>query len=194
MEPAILWHSRVAMRVLTSSIFVFTGCLSLSSGGPDDEATVEATDTAGTPDVETTTTDRAATSGDPDTDSGNSMPASESDGTDTTDGESTDGDPLPEAENVRNLATKDGNVLLFNCHISGTPGESILFTDNESHLPDQFAKLLFHMSSPLPEGLLEAAQREDFNVSAQSRGFAFNADLVELIRFLDIGTRPSNMR
>jgi hypothetical protein len=31
-------------------------------------------------------------------------------------------------------------------------------------------------------------------VGAQPRGFGFNADLVELIRFLDIGTRPSNLR
>ena len=33
-----------------------------------------------------------------------------------TDGESQDGDPIPYADAVRNLATTDGNVLLFNCH------------------------------------------------------------------------------
>ena len=27
-----------------------------------------------------------------------------------------------------------------------------------------------------------------------SRGFAFNADLVQLIQFLDIGTRAANLR
>jgi len=27
-----------------------------------------------------------------------------------------------------------------------------------------------------------------------ARGFAFNADMIELIRFLDIGTRSSTMR
>ena len=35
-----------------------------------------------------------------------------------TDGESQDGDPMPYAESVRQLATSDGNVLLFNCHLS----------------------------------------------------------------------------
>ena len=50
------------------------------------------------------------------------------------------------------------------------------------------------MSSILPEGIRDGAQREGFPVSEASRGFAFNADLVELIRFLDIGTRPSNLR
>ena len=111
-----------------------------------------------------------------------------------TDGESTDGDPTTDASNIRSLATQDGNVLLFNCHISGTAGESILFADAEEGLPDQFAKLLFNMSSVLPPSIRECAQREGFRVSDNTRGFAFNADLVELIRFLDIGTRPSNLR
>jgi hypothetical protein len=70
----------------------------------------------------------------------------------------------------------------------------VLFADAEEGLPDQFAKLLYSMSSVLPEGIRDGAQREGFPVSENSRGFAFNADLVELIRFLDIGTRPSNLR
>jgi uncharacterized protein YegL len=111
-----------------------------------------------------------------------------------TDGESTDGDPSTDAANLRALSTQDGNLLLFNCHISGTAGESVLFADAEEGLPDQYAKLLFSMSSVLPPGIRESAQREGFRVSDTSRGFAFNADLVELIRFLDIGTRPSNLR
>jgi len=111
-----------------------------------------------------------------------------------TDGESTDGDPSADAESVRALATQDGNVMLFNCHISSAQGASVLFADAEEGLPDQFAKLLFAMSSVLPSAIRESAQREGFEVSENSRGFAFNADLVELIRFLDIGTRPSNLR
>jgi len=37
-------------------------------------------------------------------------------------------------------------------------------------------------------------QQEGINVSENTRGFAFQADLVTLIKFLDIGTRPSNLR
>lgn len=111
-----------------------------------------------------------------------------------TDGESTDGDPSADAASLRALSTQDGHALLLNCHISGTAGESILFADSEEGLPDQFAKLLFSMSSVLPPAIRESAQREGFRVTENSRGFAFNADLVELIRFLDIGTRPSNLR
>jgi hypothetical protein len=111
-----------------------------------------------------------------------------------TDGESTDGDPSVDAQSVRALETQDGNALLFNCHISGAAGESVLFADSNEGLPDEFAKLLFGMSSPLPEQIRDSAAREGFNVTDNTRGFAFNADLVELIRFLDIGTRPSNLR
>lgn len=111
-----------------------------------------------------------------------------------TDGESTDGDPTADSERLRGLHTEDGNVLLFNCHISSNNSPSVLFADVEEGLPDQFAKMLFNMSSILPDNIRDGAQREGFDVSEQSRGFAFNADLVELIRFLDIGTRPSNLR
>lgn len=111
-----------------------------------------------------------------------------------TDGEATDGDPLPECERIKTLATDDGNVLLFNCHISSLAGSPIVYPDSEAGLPDQYAQLLFRMSSVLPSGLLAAAQAEGFVVGAQARGFVFNADLVDLIRFLDIGTRSSNLR
>src|SRR5207344_60719 len=96
-----------------------------------------------------------------------------------------------DAASVRALETQDGNALLFNCHISGMHGDSVLFSDAPEGLPDDFAKLLFGMSSPLPEPIRDSAAREGFEVSHHTRGFAFNADLVELIRFLDIGTRPS---
>jgi hypothetical protein len=53
---------------------------------------------------------------------------------------------------------------------------------------------LFALSSPLPDNISASAQAEGYPIGPGARGFAFNADLVELIRFLDIGTRPSNLR
>jgi len=73
-------------------------------------------------------------------------------------------------------------------------GSPIVYPDSEAGLPDQYAQLLCRMSSVLPPGLLASAQAEGFVVDAQARGFAFNADLVDLIRFLDIGTRHGNLR
>jgi hypothetical protein len=111
-----------------------------------------------------------------------------------TDGEATDTGPVPQAEALRSLATFDGNVLLFNCHISNRPVPPVIFPDNDADLADDLARTLFHVSSPLPPTLIEMARSENVNMGEHARGFAFNADLVELIRFLDIGTRSSNLR
>jgi hypothetical protein len=111
-----------------------------------------------------------------------------------TDGESTDGNPTAAAQALRDLKSSDGNVLLFNVHLSTISSAPFEFPRSDSELPDQFAKQLFGMSSPLPEYLLNAAKQEGYNVSEGSRGFVFNADIVAVIRFLDIGTRPSNLR
>lgn len=111
-----------------------------------------------------------------------------------TDGESTDGDPSSIAQDITNLKSSDGEVLLFNVHLSSLEGTAIQFPDSEANLPDQYAKLLFQMSSVLPSSIKETASQADFRVSAGSRGFVFNADMVALINFLDIGTRPSNLR
>lgn len=108
-----------------------------------------------------------------------------------TDGEATDGDPELHAQKIKELKTSDGNVLLYNCHISTINAQPIVFVDSDSGLPDEYAKLLFRMSSTLPPLFRESASAEGFNLGQNSRGFAFNADLVSLIRFLDIGTRPS---
>ena len=106
-----------------------------------------------------------------------------------TDGKPTDGDPREAAEELRALASKDGNVLLFNAHLSDKQNRPIEFPSEEAGLPDDFARLLFHMSSELPPKLVEAARAEQFPMGRRARGFVFNADLVAVIRFLDIGTR-----
>jgi hypothetical protein len=111
-----------------------------------------------------------------------------------TDGEATDGDPLPAAETIQSLSSNDGNILLFNIHISSQKAAPIEFPDNEGTLPDQFAKLLFKMSSILPSYMQAMARQEGIQATEATRGFVFNADMVAVIKFLDIGTRPSNLR
>ena len=108
-----------------------------------------------------------------------------------TDGESTDGDPLPSAKALCDLKSADGNVLLFNAHISDSPANPVEFPASEGGLPDNFAARLFSMSSQLPPRLLEAARGDGFAARDGARGFVFNADLVSVIRFLDIGTRAA---
>lgn len=111
-----------------------------------------------------------------------------------TDGESTDGEPTAPAEKLKALATDDGNALLFNVHLSSQRATPIEFPDDATQLPDKYAQLLFDISSPLPSHMRSAAAAEGYAVTDGSRGFVFNADIVSVIRFLDIGTRPSNLR
>jgi hypothetical protein len=106
-----------------------------------------------------------------------------------TDGKPTDGDPREPAEALRGLASRDGNVLLINAHLSDKPVPPIEYPADEAGLPDGFARLLFRMSSELPPQLWEAARGAGLPVAPHARGFVFNADLVAVIRFLDIGTR-----
>jgi hypothetical protein len=112
------------------------------------------------------------------------------------DGEATDGDPEGPAQNLRELASEDGAVLLFNAHISPSSEKTIEFPDGEAALPDEYARRLFRMSSRLPPAMQNAARQAGLNVTAESRGFVFNADLDSVVRFLDIGTRvdPKNLR
>ena len=111
-----------------------------------------------------------------------------------TDGESTDGDPLPAAERLRALSSSDGPILLFNAHLSSDRSAPVEFPDDDAGLPDEYARLLFSMSSPLPPYMRNFAEQEGFRVSDSTRGFVFNADIVSVIRFLDIGTRASDLR
>jgi len=111
-----------------------------------------------------------------------------------TDGEATDGNPLPLVKALRELSTQDGNVLLFNIHLSAKPEAPISYPETGAGLPDEYARQLFEMSSPLPPHIREAARSEGYDIGPQSHGFVFNADLVEVIKFLDIGTRPKGLR
>jgi uncharacterized protein YegL len=106
-----------------------------------------------------------------------------------TDGQPTDGDPHEAARQLQRLASADGNVLLFNAHLSDKPNNPVEFPADESGLPDDYARLLFQMSSELPPQLLEAARSAGYPAGPRCRGFVFNADLVAVIRFLDVGTR-----
>jgi len=111
-----------------------------------------------------------------------------------TDGEATDGDPRQDAAAIRQLESGDGRVLLFNIHISSQRAAPIEFPATPAGLPDRFAEQLFEMSSELPPHMVSVARQDGLPVGDGSRGFAFQADMVALIRFLDIGTRPSGLR
>lgn len=107
------------------------------------------------------------------------------------DGESQDGDPIPYADAVKGLATSDGNVLLFNCHLSMSAGNQVAFPSTPDGMPDPLAEVLFNMSSVLPEPFYQSAVAEGMPLQPGARGMAFNADMVVLVKFLDMGTRAA---
>jgi hypothetical protein len=111
-----------------------------------------------------------------------------------TDGESTDGDPEELATHLRMVRTNDGEILLFNLHVSTSGATPIKFPSSEMELSDKYSKLLFRMSSNLPQHLINYATEKGFSVGRESRGFVFKAEASEIVDFFDIGTRASQLR
>ncbi len=107
-----------------------------------------------------------------------------------TDGESAEEGELNEyADAIKDLETDDGNVLLFNCHLSKAQAESVMFPVSDELLPDDLARKLFQMSSVFPEEMRAIAVADGFDVAPGARGMAFNADMACLLNFLDFGTK-----
>ena len=111
-----------------------------------------------------------------------------------TDGESTDGDPEILGQKLQLIKTLDGESLIFNLHLSSRSSNPIKFSSNEDELPNDFAKMLFRMSSKLPNHLIQFAREKGYSVDNDAKGFMFNADAIDIVDFFDIGTRASQMR
>ena len=111
-----------------------------------------------------------------------------------TDGESTDGDPVADAKALCSLGSEDGATLLFNIHLSSAAGNAIELPASSEGLPDQFAKQLYEMSSVLTPFMVSRAKEMGLPAGDGARGFVFNAQPMQVIQFLDIGTRPANLR
>ena len=113
-----------------------------------------------------------------------------------TDGEATDGDPRAALEKLTLLGTEDGNVLLFNVHLSANENAAaISFPGPTVRLPDEYAQLLFDTASPLPSFFCAVASDEySLKVDDGAKAFVLNADVKLAVEALEIGTRPANLR
>ena len=72
-------------------------------------------------------------------------------------------------------------------------GKKVVYFNLKKDKPseDELAKVLFNMSSVLPEMFYRNAVAEGIPLQPGARGMAFNADLVVLVKFLDMGTRAA---
>ena len=112
-----------------------------------------------------------------------------------TDGESTDGNPTSRLQELTDLSTSDGSVMLFNIHLSAKKNaEPVSFSDSPDDLPDAYSKMLFETASPLTPTMRALAKEHGFETSEDSHCFVLNGDLVLLVQAIDIGTRPSNVQ
>ncbi len=97
------------------------------------------------------------------------------------------------ANKVQALNTKDGHVLVLNCHIS-SEGQPLLFPLKSEELPDsKYASVLYEMSSVMPEvfGRDISNIRNDADVLPGYRGMGYNASMDALFNLIDIGTSGS---
>ncbi len=112
-----------------------------------------------------------------------------------TDGESTDGNPTEFLQDLTSLSTSDGNVMLFNIHLSAKQNvEPVSFVDSPDGLPDEYSKMLFETASQLAPSMRSLAKEHGFDTSEDSCCFVLNGDLVLLVQAIDIGTRPSSVQ
>jgi len=99
-------------------------------------------------------------------------------------GEPTDGDPIGPTQELMNLKTRDGNVLVLNCYVNPSVPWVSLFPSSDQELGDAFARRLFRMSSILPSEFVEEMRRLEYAISYGARAFAINSSLLEVIDFL----------
>lgn len=109
------------------------------------------------------------------------------------DGRATDGDPAVWGERLRTLATTCGNLLFFNICISSHGGSPVSFPSSDADLPDEYGRVLFRMSSELPEFMRRRATELGYPVQPGARGFVYNADMQAVVRALDVGTSTDQM-
>lgn len=92
-------------------------------------------------------------------------------------------------EDIKNMSTNDGNVLVFNAHI-GDGGQMVAYpaSEDEVAIDGEEAEFLYRISSEIPSGYKEAATKNELNIKDGSRGCVFHADAVGLIKLIDFGS------
>ena len=92
------------------------------------------------------------------------------------------------ANSIMNINTNDGNPIIFNVHLGQPPFSESRFESNEGEIAGEEGKLLFKISSKVPETYREAARKYEFVTSEDSRGFVSNAGPDTLIKFINFGS------
>lgn len=102
---------------------------------------------------------------------------------------------LQQANELKSMFTNDGNVILFNIHISANKAISITCPANKNEVSSNaLATTMYELSSLLPMRYSEriADLRGDTQPYDRYTAMSINADMSTLIQLMDIGT-PTNI-
>lgn len=111
-----------------------------------------------------------------------------------TDGESTDGNPCPALLRLRNLATRDGEVLVLNLLLSDRHGSTrVAWPTSSQQAPEGPLRNLVEVSSPLPESVRRYANdRVELALQPGCLAAVLNGGILDVIQMLRIGTLARN--
>lgn len=101
--------------------------------------------------------------------------------------------PIKAVEQIQKLGTKEGNVLVYNCHVTHEGYNPCVFPSTLEEVrqkcKEEVAESMFKMSSKIPEELRKNAQLVmERPIDPDARCFVFNANPDILIKFLKWST------
>lgn len=102
---------------------------------------------------------------------------------------------VQKSNELKSMFTNDGNVILFNIHISSDNSDRVLCPPMRTDVDDdELSAALFDLSSMLPQRYSAdiAKERNDVVPFDRYAAMAANVDMSMLIRLMDIGT-PTNI-
>lgn len=97
------------------------------------------------------------------------------------------------ANELKSMFTNDGNVILFNIHVTPSSTEETFCPSSKDEVQG-YSTSLYELSSLLPMRYNEdiARYRNDIDTSVRHSALGVNADMATLIQIMDIGT-PTNI-
>ena len=102
---------------------------------------------------------------------------------------------VQQANELKSMFTNDGNVLLWNIHITPNGVDQVLLPVGKAELKgDKYSELLYDMSSLLPERYnADIEQKMNINAGKDRHvAMSVNVDTSRLMQLMDIGT-PTNI-
>ncbi len=99
---------------------------------------------------------------------------------------------ISKAEEIKQLETNFGNVLIANGHTTAERMTEILYPVNSSEVErvDPLGLLFFEMSSIIPEPFRKLGNNEPFNMDLKynARMFLYNGNVVSILNFVRFGS------